>query len=107
MPSSSAIGNTKLPVLVWGNGGCGGDGLSNQKLLEQIASYGYIAISSGAPKGSQGTTAAMMTQSIDWVVKNAGTGAYKNVDATKIMAAGFSCGGVEASMSLLPWLPLL
>jgi dienelactone hydrolase len=31
-----------------------------------------------------------------WVTKNAGTGAYANVDASKIMAAGFSCGGVEA-----------
>jgi dienelactone hydrolase len=38
----------------------------------------------------------MMTASIDWAVKNAGQGAYANVDATKIMAAGFSCGGVEA-----------
>ena len=95
MPSGAA-GTAKFPVLVWGNGGCSGDGLSNQQLLQQIASYGYLAIASGAPKGTQGTTAAMMTASIDWAVKNAGQGAYANVDATKIMAAGFSCGGVEA-----------
>jgi len=38
----------------------------------------------------------MMTASIDFAVKVAGTGRYANVDATKIMAAGFSCGGVEA-----------
>jgi len=82
--------------LVWGNGGCSGDGTSNQRLLENIASYGYLAIASGAPKGSGSTTAAMMTASIDWAVKNAGQGVYANVDPTKIMAAGFSCGGVEA-----------
>lgn len=37
-----------------------------------------------------------MTKSIDWAIENAGKGIYKNVDASKIMAAGFSCGGVEA-----------
>jgi hypothetical protein len=37
-----------------------------------------------------------MKAAIDWVTRNAGTGAYANVDASKIMAAGFSCGGVEA-----------
>ena len=38
----------------------------------------------------------MTPQEIDWGFKNAGKGNYANVDATKIMAAGFSCGGVEA-----------
>lgn len=37
-----------------------------------------------------------MTESIDFAVKVAGTGRYANVDATKIFASGFSCGGVEA-----------
>jgi dienelactone hydrolase len=37
-----------------------------------------------------------MKAAVDWVTKSAGTGAYANVDATKIMAAGFSCGGTEA-----------
>lgn len=93
---SSDTGSTKLPVLVWGNGGCSGDGTSNALLLNNIASYGYLAIASGAPGGQTGTTADMMTASIDFAVQSAGTGAYANVDATKIIAAGFSCGGVEA-----------
>jgi hypothetical protein len=96
LPDSSKTGSTKLPVLVWGNGGCGGDGASNAKFLGQVASYGYLVIASGKPGGSGSTTAQMMTQSIDFAVKVAGTGKYANVDATKIMAAGFSCGGVEA-----------
>ncbi|KAI0196346.1 hypothetical protein F4808DRAFT_439808 [Astrocystis sublimbata] len=94
MPSNA--GDTKLPVLVWGNGGCGSDGTSNSALLQQIASYGYLAISSGGPGQQGSTTAKMMTESIDWAVANAGKGQYANVDATKIAAAGFSCGGVEA-----------
>lgn len=89
-------GTTKLPVLVWGNGGCGGDGASNAALLNNIASYGYLVVASGAPGGQGSTTAEMMTASIDFAVQSAGTGTYANVDATKIIAAGFSCGGVEA-----------
>jgi hypothetical protein len=89
-------GTTKWPVFIWGNGGCGADGLANVNLLTQIASYGYIAIASGAPHGSGSTTSALMKQSIDWVTSHAGQGAYANVDASKIMTAGFSCGGVEA-----------
>lgn len=37
-----------------------------------------------------------MNAAIEWIAKTAGTGAYANVDASKIMAAGFSCGGTEA-----------
>ncbi len=73
-----------------------GDGSSNARFLNAVASYGYLVVASGAPGGRDTTTAAMMTASIDFAVKVAGTGKYANVDATKIMAAGFSCGGVEA-----------
>jgi len=95
---SGASASEKFPVVVWGNGGCSGDGASNQRLLSQLASHGYLAIASGAPGGRTSTTAALMTASIDWVAKNAGTAGtpYANVDATMIMAAGFSCGGIEA-----------
>jgi len=94
MPKTTT--STKLPVLVWGNGGCSGDGSSNARFLQMLASHGYLAIASGAPGGRTSTTAAMMTASIDFVTKVAGTGDYANVDKDKIMAAGFSCGGVEA-----------
>jgi dienelactone hydrolase len=94
MPTNS--GNVSLPVLVWGNGGCGSDGTTNVQLLQQIASYGYLAIASGGPGQQGSTTAKMMTDSINWAVANAGKGRYAHVDASKIMAAGFSCGGVEA-----------
>jgi dienelactone hydrolase len=95
MPTAKA-GTEKLPVIVWGNGGCSGDGSSNAKFLQMLASHGYLAIASGAPGGRTSTTAQMMTASIDFVTKAAGKGDYANVDASKIMAAGFSCGGVEA-----------
>jgi len=96
LPTSTSTTGGKWPVVVWGNGGCGGDGNSNSKFLGWLASYGYLAIASGRPGGSGSTTAQMMTASIDFAVKVAGTGKYANVDATKIFASGFSCGGVEA-----------
>jgi hypothetical protein len=85
-----------MPVLVWGNGACSTDGRSNSALLQNIASYGFLAIAEGGPNGGGSSSKDTMRAAIDWVTKTAGTGAYANVDATKIMAAGFSCGGVEA-----------
>ncbi|KAK3313372.1 hypothetical protein B0H66DRAFT_594279 [Apodospora peruviana] len=97
IPTAKTASTAKFPVLVWGNGGCSSDGASNAKFLGAVASYGYLVIASGAPGSRGSTTAETMTASIDFAVKVAGTsGKYANVDATKIMAAGFSCGGVEA-----------
>ena len=85
-----------MPVLIWGNGACSNQGRSNQALLEQVASYGFLAIAEGAPNGGGTSNSQTMKAAIDWVSQNAGKGSYANVDASKIMAAGFSCGGTEA-----------
>ena len=83
-----------MPVFVWGNGACSDDGTSAQNFLAQIASYGFVAISSGTPGGNGGsTTAEWMNEAVEWVVGGAGG---LNVDSSRIMAAGFSCGGTEA-----------
>ena len=93
---TKSTGTTKMPVFIWGNGACSNQGLSNQALLQQIASYGFLAISEGGPQGGGGSNSQTMKAAIDWVSSNAGQGNYANVDASKIMAAGFSCGGTEA-----------
>ncbi|RDL34747.1 Uncharacterized protein BP5553_07875 [Venustampulla echinocandica] len=86
----------KLPVLVWGEGGCQANGTMFLSLLNEIASYGIFIIASGDPGGTGQTTSKMMTDAINWVSQNAGKGKYVNVDATRIAAAGQSCGGLEA-----------
>ncbi|GIE28664.1 hypothetical protein Ait01nite_017090 [Actinoplanes italicus] len=89
----------KLPVFVWGNGGCSGNGLSQQNFLREIASHGFLAIANGAPNGSGSTTAQQLTQSIDWAVaenSRSGSKYYGRLDTTRIAAGGFSCGGLEA-----------
>lgn len=89
--------NTTLPTVVWGNGGCSANGLSQSAFLTEIASYGFLVIASGGPNQSGSTTAAMMKASIDFVSGSSLPADYaKVVDKTKIAAAGFSCGGIEA-----------
>lgn len=84
--------------MLWGNGGCSADATGQAPFLTQIASQGVLVIASGSPGGSGSTTAQQMTQSIDFITKNAGTAgsSFANVDASRIVAAGWSCGGIEA-----------
>ena len=89
----------RLPIYVWGNGGCSANGLSQQNFLREIASHGFLAIASGAPNGSGSTTSQMLTQSIDWAVaenSRSGSKYFGKLDTSRIAAGGFSCGGLEA-----------
>jgi len=43
MPTSVPA-NLKLPVIVWGNGACSGNGAWFSKFLNEIASHGYFII---------------------------------------------------------------
>ncbi len=116
----SKLGNRKLPILVWGNGGCSPDGASARFHLSEIASHGYLAIAPGkilsgpgapprapfqpAPPGaprqlSAETSAADVAAGIDWAIaENSRDGSpYKGrIDTSKIAVAGHSCGGLQA-----------
>ncbi|MET8043743.1 cellulose binding domain-containing protein [Micromonospora sp. NPDC005215] len=89
----------RLPIVVWGNGGCSANGLSQGNFLREIASHGFLAIANGAPNASGSTTSQMLTQSIDWAIaenSRQGSKYYNKIDTTKVAVAGFSCGGLEA-----------
>ncbi|KAL4922135.1 Alpha/Beta hydrolase protein [Aspergillus aurantiobrunneus] len=94
MPNSPP-GNGTLPVLIWGNGACSANGTLFGNLLTNIASYGFIAIASGAPNGRGTTDVQLMKDALDWIEENAGTGKYSTVDTTRLAVAGQSCGGLE------------
>jgi dienelactone hydrolase len=85
-----------MPVLVWGEGACSANGLAVGNFLAEIASHGIFVIASGAPNGQGSTTSQWMKDSISWAVSNGGKGKYTAVDSSRIAAAGWSCGGLEA-----------
>jgi hypothetical protein len=43
----SSLKSQKLPVYIWGNGGCSADGTSSRNHLMEIASHGYLVIAAG------------------------------------------------------------
>ena len=42
------LGGRRLPIVLWGNGGCTDDGAAQRLFLEEIASHGYLVIAPGA-----------------------------------------------------------
>ena len=40
----------RLPLVLWGNGGCRDNGLSASHFLREIASHGYVVIANGRPR---------------------------------------------------------
>jgi hypothetical protein len=99
-------GTEKYPIVVWGEGGCSENGLSNSAAMGEIASHGYFVIADGVPNGtasrtmSSGDPSAMGTPLlayITWAIaENAKpcSAYYQALDTTKVAANGFSCGGL-------------
>lgn len=48
----AALGGTKLPIVVWGNGGCAGDGAGQRQHLLELASHGYLVIANGVSRAA-------------------------------------------------------
>jgi hypothetical protein len=110
-----ALGDLKLGVVAWGNGGCSFDGASSRFHLLEIASHGYLVIAGGnilsgpgaparAPvaEGEQPprTSYTSLSAAIDWALaENARPDSkyYGRIDAQQVALSGFSCGGVQAN----------
>ena len=99
----------KLPVIVFGNGGCRNSSVEFQKFLNEIASHGYVIVAIGplsrlsveeTNSGNMGMTdASLLNKAMDIMVAEAsrkGGDYYKMVDVDKIAAMGQSCGGLQA-----------
>ncbi len=125
MPANlSALHGKKLPIFVWGNGGCDDVGNRYRYFLSDIASRGYLVIAlggigpasaesvaSGWPKepvlptspidvhAAAPSYAKEMTEAIDWAIaqdKAPGSALEGHVDSSKIAVSGHSCGGLQA-----------
>jgi dienelactone hydrolase len=108
----------KLPVVVWGNGGCAINGPRYYGFLETIASHGFLVITTaagdapppaaaapaGAPPGARprSATAADLKAGIDWAESEntrAGSALRNRIDTQQVAVMGQSCGG-RLSMEL-------
>ena len=119
----STAATRKLPIVVWGNGGCAGDGAGQRFHLLELASHGYLVIANGTiasgpgarplppravpPPGPNGafvppppqTFATQLTAGIDWAVrenKRRASRYFGRLDPEAIAVSGWSCGGVQA-----------
>lgn len=96
-------GTEKYPILVWGEGGCSQNGLSNQAAMAEIASWGYFVVADGTPGGddpcSGGQSGEAFLDYITWAIAENGKSCsayFQSLETTKIAADGFSCGGLMA-----------
>lgn len=113
----SQLGQTKLGIYAFGNGGCSNDGASARLHLLQVASHGYLAIAPGGIYNGPGKTQApprpadanietyaatrpgQLSAAIDWALAEntrAGSPYYGRIDTGAIAVSGFSCGGIQA-----------
>ena len=109
----SALGNTKMPVYLFGNGACTEDATQSRNHLIEIASHGYLVISPGGIYGGPGvemTSASIMSHNfkadpallgkgIDWAIaenSRPGSPFYDRIDTRHIIMSGYSCGGTQA-----------
>ena len=115
-----SLGDKRLGVLVWGNGGCSADGTSARLHLAQIASHGYLVIAPGgwhsgpnaksAPPPRRGpgpdgrmpppaTSTADVSAGIDWALaenQREGSRFHQKIDPAAVAVGGHSCGGLQA-----------
>ncbi|UVO54373.1 hypothetical protein [Sphingomonas sp. SUN039] len=46
----ASLPRARLPLVLWGNGGCRDNGLSASHFLREVASHGYVVVANGAPR---------------------------------------------------------
>ncbi|QDS75397.1 hypothetical protein FKW77_002950 [Venturia effusa] len=125
-PKTPPPGNVRMPVLIWGNGGCTFSGTPYAPFLTEVASHGYICIANGPPGGSPpsldlpkeaggvlpgpngeklyakevatGAGFAKIKDMLDAIdwVVKGNAAKYGTVEVDKFITAGSSCGGLEA-----------
>jgi dienelactone hydrolase len=116
----------KLPIIVWGNGGCANFGNRFRYFLTEIASHGYVAIAIGpigpsylegntsqvppgtAPPPARGpgdvlpppeTRSGQLIDAINWALAEndrPGSPFQHKLDTDRIAVMGQSCGGLQA-----------
>lgn len=94
----------KLPILLFANGGCMDTSVGYERMLNEIASQGYVVVAIGEmqvyqfDREEKHTPSSMLAEALKWIVAEAereGSDYCGMVDVDKIAAAGHSCGGAQ------------
>jgi dienelactone hydrolase len=93
----------KLPIVVWGNGGCRNCSGEVRNFLSEIASHGFLILAVGpvinalTDIGEQAGDSRLLLDAIDWAIAENNRQAspyFRKIETTKIAAIGQSCGGL-------------
>ncbi|MWV28191.1 alpha/beta hydrolase family protein [Aurantiacibacter rhizosphaerae] len=111
------LGDEKLPLIVWGNGGCQDDVGKYRLALLEVASHGYVIVAPGGiysgPRADISnrrtqeedgvapgkTSASQIAEGIDWGIaasRDEGSAYFNRLDTDAIGVSGRSCGGGQA-----------
>jgi len=94
----------KMPIVVWGNGGCRDSNEEFHYFLTHFAAYGYYVIANGPPGnpyhpeelgGLVNPQPQKLVTAIDWALTRSPF--RDHLDTSRIVVMGQSCGGWEAT----------
>ena len=98
----------KMPIVLWGNGGCRQSNMEHNYFLTHLAAHGYFILAAGAPENPfMGTEVSgmvlpgpeRMLAAADWAEqqnRDRSSPYYNRLDVSRITAMGQSCGGYQA-----------
>ena len=94
-----------LPILIWCNGACSGSSSSYERMLNDMASHGYVVVGIGAfemtdsERDDGGSDEKMVVEAYNWLVKQEKlktSDYYHAINVKNVALAGHSCGGAQA-----------
>ena len=94
-----------LPILIWCNGACSGSSIGYERMLNEMASHGYVVVAIGSfemvdsERDDGGSNEKMVVDAINWLVRQEKiktSDYYKAIDVNNIALSGHSCGGAQA-----------
>ena len=94
-----------LPILIWCNGACSGSSIGYERMLNEMASHGYVVVGIGSfemvdsERDDGGSSETMVVNAINWLVRQSrlkNSDYYKAIDVNNIALSGHSCGGAQA-----------
>jgi hypothetical protein len=97
-PETLAAGGVKNPIVLWGNG-TGQTPPIYKEILENLASYGFVAIAANTTNAGTGVD---MLNCLDWLTAEngrAGSPYMGKLDLAKVGASGHSQGGGGSLMA--------